>query len=538
MRPCIVFLIAGSLALAQHNHAASTAHPAELLEGLGTHSHPIRTKSQLAQKFFDQGFALVYGFNHDEAARLFARAAELDPASPMPHWGIALALGPNYNMPAMPDREEKAWTAIRKAVELSKNAPENERAYVEALVKRYSPDPNEDRRKLAVVYKDAMKTVMTSYPDDLDAATLYAEALMNLHPWDLWSADGQPTEGTLEVVEILEHVLRRQPDHPGANHYYIHAVEASKTPERALPSAARLGSLMPGAGHLVHMPSHIYIRTGDHDRSASVNELAAEVDRKYIERSGATGVYPLMYYSHNLHFVSYTRMAQGQYGEALKYARLLRKNVQGAIDEMPMIAPYGTYEWLVLTRFGKWNEMLQQKEPTDKSPFVHAMYRYARGIALAGLGRVPEAQAERERMEALTGRIPETETLMINGARHVLNLGMADLDARISRAKHDTDGEIAHWNRAVELEDSLKYMEPPEWHYDVRTSLGGALLRKGDASGAEAIFRKSLEVHPRDGRSLGGLLKALEMQNKDASLPWVKGEFQRSWKTSFNPDEL
>ena len=302
MKRVITILVLGSsLLYAQHNHPASAGtKPAELLEGLGEHVHPIETSSALAQKFFNQGLALIYGFNHDEAARLFGRAAELDPKSPMPHWGIALALGPNYNLPPMPEREEKAWRAIEKAIELAKSAPQNERDYIAALVKRYSKDPQEDRKKLAVNYKDAMKQVMERYPDDLDAATIYAESLMNLRPWALWSAEGTPAEDTLEILDILENVLRRNPNHPGANHYYIHAVEASKNPEKALPSALRLGSLMPGAGHMVHMPSHIFIRTGDHEASATVNETAAAVDKRYIERSGAKGMYPLMYYSHDV----------------------------------------------------------------------------------------------------------------------------------------------------------------------------------------------------------------------------------------------
>src|SRR5262245_51708636 len=273
---------------------------AELLDGLGNHAHPIATKSERAQQFFNQGIALIFGFNHDEAARLFARAAELDPASPMPHWGIALALGPNYNLPAMPERESKAWEAIAKAMELSESSPLNEHAYVEALAKRYSKDPSVDRKKLAVAYKDAMKQIMLSYPDDLDAATLYAESLMNLRPWALWSGDGEPADDTLEVLQVLENVLKRDPNHPGANHYYIHAVEASRNPERALPSAMRLGALMPGAGHMVHMPSHIFLRVGDFETSATVNKTASEVDRRYVERSGqANGFYSLMYYSHN-----------------------------------------------------------------------------------------------------------------------------------------------------------------------------------------------------------------------------------------------
>ena len=531
MRILGIALLTGALAFAQHQHRETAASkPAELLEGLGTHTHPIATQSDLAQKFFDQGLALIYGFNHDEAARLFARAAELDPKSPMPHWGIALALGPNYNMPPMPEREAKAWEAIDKAVALAKSAPENERAYVEALVKRYSKDANEDRKKLAVIYKDAMKALSRRFPDDLDAATLYAESYMNLRPWSLWSADGTPAEGTLESLEVLEGVLRRNPNHPGANHYYIHAVEASKTPERALPSAMRLGALMPGAGHLVHMPSHIFIRTGDFETSAKVNETAAEVDRKYIERTGAKGVYPLMYYSHNLHFVSYVRAMQGRVEDSLDYSRRLRQNVAGAIDGMPMLAPYGAFEWLMLTRFGKWNEMLAQPEPTDKAAVMQAFYRYARGAAHAGLGHTAEAQAERERMEAACMRIPETETMMINLSRSVMSIGLAELDARIARSKSDGAAEIAHLQKAVERQDALTYMEPPEWHYPVREALGGALLRQGKAAEAEAVFRADLAINPRNGRSLFGLLESLKAQGKNVGVDWVKREFADVWK--------
>jgi tetratricopeptide (TPR) repeat protein len=533
----LVLLTAATLAWSQHNHdhAAGPMKPAELLEGLGDHTHPIATKSEMAQKFFDQGLALIFGFNHDEAARLFARAAELDPKSPMPHWGIALALGPNYNMPPMPEREEKAWKAIEKAVKLSRKAPENERAYVDALVKRYSRNPNEDRKQLAIVYKDAMKELTRRYPDDLDAATFYAESMMNLRPWALWSSNGEPAEGTLEIVEVLEGVMRRDPNHPGANHYYIHAVEASKTPERALPSAYRLGTIMPGAGHMVHMPSHIFFRIGDFQLSATVNETASEVDRKYIERSGAKGVYPLMYYSHNLHFVSYARMMQGKYLESRAWAQRLRKNVDGAIDDMPMIAPYGSFEWLVLTRFNKWDEMLAEAEPKEKNAFLQAMYRYARGLAYAGKSNLSDAQAERERMGALCERVPETETLMNNTARGVLAIGMADLDARIARAKKDTEGELAHLRHAVELQDKLNYMEPPEWHYSVRESLGGALLRQGKAAEAEAVFRKDLELSPRNGRSLFGLLEALKMQRKSIDAQWVAKEFTEAWRHSPGP---
>jgi tetratricopeptide (TPR) repeat protein len=281
---------------------------------------------------------------------------------------------------------------------------------------------------------------------------------------------------------------------------------------------------------MVHMPSHIFLRVGDHELSAAVNETASEVDRKYIERSGAKGIYPLMYYSHNLHFVSYARMMQGKFDQSIDYSRRLRKNVTGAIDDMPMLAPYGAFEWLVLTRFNKWREMLAEPEPSEKAPMLHALYRYSRGVAFAGLNQADNAQAERERMEAICGRIAETEMLMTNTARSVAAIGMADLDARIARAKKDSAAEIAHFNKAIELQDKLNYMEPPEWHYSLRESLGGALLRQGKAAEAEAVFRKDLELNPRSARSLFGLLEALKAQKKEASIEWVKREFNEAWK--------
>lgn len=526
---CLVML-AGA-AVAQHQHSGpQAAKPAELLDGMGTHSHPIATKSEEAQQFFDQGLALIYGFNHDEAARLFARAAELDPASPMPHWGIAYALGPNYNLPAMPEREALAWQAIEKATHLMAKAPTRERAYVEALLQRYSKDPAADRKGLAEKYAAAMQTVMQRYPDDLDAATLYAEARMNLRPWQLWSLDGKPAEGTLEICAVLEGVLRRDPNHPGANHYYIHAVEASPNPERALPSAARLETLVPGAGHLVHMPSHIYARVGEFERSAMVNEKASEADRVYLERSKAQGMYPLGYYSHNLHFVAYSRMMQGRYKDAREWARKLRQNVTGAIDGMPMIAAYGAYEWLVLVRFGKWEEMLREKPPTEKDLFLRASFHYARSAALAGLGRTKAAVAERTRMEALAKEIPADAVAMLNPARQLLELASVDLAARLARSRNDGAEEIRQWQKAVELEDRLGYMEPPDWYYPTREQFGGALLRAGKAGEAEVVFRKDLEKNPRNGRSLHGLREALRAQGKTESGEFVEREFRSAWQ--------
>ena len=518
-------------AFTQHNHADPQAAPAQLLEGLGNHVHPIDTKSELAQQFFNQGIALIFGFNHDEAARQFAKAAELDPQSPMPHWGIALALGPNYNLPPIADREEKAWKAIETAIKLSRNSAPNERAYVDALAKRYSKDPSEDRAKLAIAYKDAMKQIMTDYPDDLDAATLYAEAMMNLRPWALWTNDGKPAEDTLEILSVLESVLKRDPNHPGANHYYIHAVEASRNPERGLPSAMRLGALMPGAGHIVHMPSHIFLRVGDFEASADVNKTASVVDRRYIEKTGGEkSFYSLMYYSHNLHFVSYVRMMQGKFDESIDYARQLRRNVDGAVDGMPMLASYAAFEWLILTRFNKWDEVLAEPQPKEQNAFVNAMYRYSRALAFANLRRVKEAEAERERMAEIAASVSEKDMLMNNSTRSLLEIGLVELQAKIARAKRDVDSEIANLERAVALQDNLKYMEPPEWHYPIREALGGALLRNGKAAEAEAVFRKDLEVNPRNGRSLFRLMEALKMQGKTVNVEWVSREFAEAWK--------
>ena len=467
--------------MAQH-HTPKTpnAKPATLLPGLGTHSHPIATPSRPAQQFFDQGLALLYGFNHDEAARLFARAAELDPASPMPHWGIAYALGPNYNQPAQPDREALAWQAIDRATRLLPHAPVRERAYVEALLRRYSKDPAADRKALATHYAAAMKSLMQRYPD------------------------GQPAENTLEICAVLEGVLRRNPDHPGANHYYIHALEASPQPERALPSAARLETLVPAAGHLVHMPSHIYARLGEFERSALVNEKAA-ADRLYLARSRAQGMYPLGYYSHNLHFVAYSRMMQGRYRDARAWAAQLRRHVAGHLDAMPMIAAYGAYQWLVLVRFGQWTEMLREKPPAEKDLFLRASYHYARAAACAGLGRPNDAAAEQDSMDALARDIPADAVAMLNPAKQILHLASVDLAARIAQSRNDIASELRYRQKAVELEDALGYMEPPDWYYPTREPLGAALLRAGRAGEAEQVFRKDLERNPRNWRSLHGL---------------------------------
>src|SRR6267142_1115328 len=390
--------------------------PVALLSGLGSLHHPTSTKNPEAQRFFDQGFRMLYGFNHEEAVRSFKRAAELDPQMAMAWWGVAYALGPNINQDVDPEREKSAYDAEQKALALSTKAPENERAYIEAVAKRYSNDPQADLKKLAVDYKNAMGELVKCYPDDLDAATLYAESAMNLRPWQLWTSDGKPAAGTEEIVAVLESVLRRDPNHPGAIHYYIHTVEASLNPERALVYAPRLGKLMPAAGHLVHMPAHIYQRTGDYAAAAQSNVDAAAADEAYIKASGAQGVYPLMYYSHNLHFLAIANSVQGRYADAMKAAKQLEGNVTPALKEMPMLEGFLTVTPLMLLRFNRWDEIEKLPRP-DASLFgINAVWHFTRGMAYAANSEGARAEAEREAFQRWVKKIPAEAPFGLNPA--------------------------------------------------------------------------------------------------------------------------
>jgi hypothetical protein len=531
MRFFYISLLSMSLALAQHPHEAS-AGPAQLLPGLGNHHHSMATSSGEAQQYFDQGFRLIYAFNHEEAAKSFARAAELDPQAPMPWWGIALALGPNINLDVDPEREKAAYEAIQKAVALAANAPETERDYIRALAARYSIDPNADLKKLAADYAGRMGALSKKYPDDLDAATLYAESLMDLRPWQLWTADRQPVEGTLEIVAVLESVLRRDPNHVGANHYYIHAVEASATPERALPSAARLGGLAPGAGHLVHMPAHIHIQLGEYDAAVRSNEAAAEADRSYMQASGnESGVYPLMYYNHNIHFLAVSNTLRGRYEPARKSAAELAANVGPALTDMPMLQPYAAWQWFVPLRFSRWDEILTSPQPAGSLPVLRSMWHFARAIALIGKGRVEDARQEELPFIERVAEVPADAPWDVLQAAGVLRVAAWELKARIAEASGDRTGAIDFWRKAVAVQDQAGYAEPPAWYYSTRESLGGALLRAGQAAEAEAVFREDLEKNARSPRSLFGLLEALKAQNKPGT-EWVESQFREAWKNA------
>jgi len=507
--------------------------PATLLSGTGSHRHPIATASPESQKFFDQGMTMAYGFNHEEAYRSFAKAAELDAKAAMPHWGMAFVLGSNYNDPAPVDeRLRKARSEVERALALSAAGPENERAYVEALAIRYPADTSAaDQAKVANDYAAAMKSLSARYPDDLDAATLYAESLMNLTPWKLWTPAGDPGPNTLEIVAVLESVLKRNPDHPGANHFYIHATEASKNPERALPSAKRLETLVPAAGHLVHMPAHVYVRTGDYVAAEKSNTVAAEVDRAYIRETGAQGMYPVMYYNHNVHFESYAASMAGRYAAAKRSGDRLFDEVLPVVSMDQMLEGFLLQPAFVAVRFRKWDDVRKMPDPGPTLPLLRAGWLWARAMAAAAQGDVPRASTLRETFVIALEAIPEKSMAgPQNSAEAVLAVAADVLDARIAEAKGDSADAIASWRKAVEAQDRLAYDEPPAWYYPTRESLGAALLRAGQAADAEAIFRADLEQHPRNGRSLYGLSKSLEAQKKNVDAAFARAQFETAWK--------
>ncbi|MEK6322017.1 MAG: tetratricopeptide repeat protein [Acidobacteriota bacterium] len=526
---------------AQHTHnPSSDAKPAKLIPGLGDVHHPVSTRNPDAQRFFDQGLALVYGFNHDEAIRSFKRAAELDPQLAMAHWGVALALGPNINMDVDAEREKSAFEAVQRAVSLASKASEPERAYISALARRYSNDPKADLKKLAVDYKNAMADVVRRFPDDLDAATLYAESLMVLRPWQLWSRDGKPAEGTEEIVSVLESVMRRDPQHTGANHYYIHAVEASPHPEWALPSAQRLKVLAPAAGHLVHMPAHIDIRSGNYEAAARSNAYAAEADREYFKITGQQGMYPMMYYSHNLHFLAVAHSMQGRYQDAKRAADQLNAHLSGFLQgNGPMLEAallildgFMPTPTLIMVRFNRWDDILKSPAPHLKLTGTTALWHFGRAMAYASTGKVDSAEKERSLMVSAIKAVPKDMMYGFNTAGTVFSIAENVLCARIALAKTDKRAAVEFLKKALEVEDSLNYNEPEDWYSPVRESLGGILIMNGDYPEAEKVFRAELKKHPRNGRALFGLVESLKSQGNTAAAQFVRREFEAAWKNA------
>lgn len=538
MRYRLVFSFAIAIALcrlsaAQDHSAPPATRPVTLMSGYGDLHHPVSTSNPASQQFFDQGLRQIYAFNHDEAARSFQRAAELDPKLAMAYWGVAEAVGPNYNDPASDERFAAAHVAIQRAVDLSANASPAEQAYIEAMALRFPADPKADRRQAAEAYHDAMREVSKKFPDDLDAATLFAESGMNLNPWGLWSIDGTPAAGTEEIVATLESVLRRDPNHLGAIHYYIHATEASAHPERALAGANKLAALAPAAGHIVHMPAHVYIRTGDYEAAVKTNEQAAAVDRAYIKATGAQGVYPVMYYSHNLHFIAMCSAMNGNYLEAKKNADLLAAHIRPYLKDMPMAEGFMTIPMAVDIRFHKWAEILKMPQPDSSLPVSSVFWHFARGMALAATGKVKEAEADYAVVVEAEKKTPEDAVFnppINNKTKDILKISEDVLGAKIAMAKGDNAGAIAMLTDAVAVQDTLKYNEPADWFFPVRETLGAALLMNGDAAGAEKVFRADLDRNPRNPRSLFGLHQALKAQKRDYDAEFIQKQFLAAWK--------
>jgi tetratricopeptide (TPR) repeat protein len=509
--------------------------PTNAYEGMGKTLMRVSTQNAEAQKMFAQGLALVYGFNHDEAVRSFQAALKADPNLAMAWWGIALANGSNYNLPSMADREKAAFDAIKKAQALAPKATQREKDYIAALSVRYAGQENADYAALGQKYAAAMRDLKNKYPEDLDAATLFAESMMNLRPWKLWTYDGKMEPGTEEIVSTLESVLRRDPNHVGANHYYIHAIEAGPDAAHALPSAERLGTLAPAAGHLVHMPSHIYYRTGDFEDAAKVNVAAANADRAYIERSKAQGIYPMMYYSHNIHFESFADTMQGRYADAQRAAKQLEEHLGPHVHEMPMLEgflPVGAFN---MARFGKWDEILKSPAPPNQQLFSTASWHYLRGAAFAAKGDPASAEKEMAALMQTQGNIDPNAKLMQNPQRYVLDIAVNDLAGRIALARKDFAKSIASFEKAADLQDHLVYIEPPEWYYPVRESLGAAHLAAGHAAEAETVYRQELEHSPRNARALVGLAEALRRQQKMEDASFVQRQADEAWKNADSP---
>ncbi len=534
-RSAILLGIFAAIVFAARAQMQQQPPPPKLYSGMGSFHHPITISNPEGQKYFDQGMTLLFGFNHEEAARSFKRAIELDPKSPMPFWGLALALGPNYNLDVDVDRELAAHDAIQAAMQLSQGGTESERAYIAALARRYSNDPKPDLPKLALAYANAMRDLAHRYPDDPDAQVLFAESLMDLHPWQLWSLDGKPGEYTEELIATLEAALAKWPNHPGANHYYIHAVEASPHPERALPSSKRLETLVPSAGHLVHMPAHIYIRTGDYTSAARVNQEAVSRDIAFAQASGVSqGIYPMMYLSHNLDFLRFAAEMNGQFTVAWSSANKVADLARPAVEHMPMMEVALPAPMMVLLRFAKWDDVLAIPAPDTSLAATTMFWHFARASAFAGKGLPAQAEIERAAFLQIAGRMPPGPAygVLFNDWSVQVSMATHSLDARIARSKGDAAGAIAHWRLAVEVQDKMRYSEPPEWSYPVRESLGAALLRAGNAAEAETVFREDIRRNPNNPRSLFGLWKSLDAQKKTAEVQAARQAFESAWKNA------
>jgi len=515
-----------------YDQAAAPGQPlAPRLQKLGVHTFPVTTKVPRAQLFINQGLNLAYGFNHAEAGRAFAEAARLDPKCAMAYWGQALVLGPNINAAMNGDDEPKAKALAEKAVALKANATARERAYIDAIAQRYTGRA-EDRSKADRAFADAMRTVTVAFPRDLDAKTIYAESLMDLRPWNYWTRDGQPYPETREIETSLRQVLAANRNHPGALHYWIHVWEATH-PERAEAEADRLLPLMPGAGHIVHMPAHIYMRLGRYADVVSSNETAVKADEDYIAQCKAQGLYPLGYYPHNVHFIWMGATAAGRSQLALDSARKVASVIPAdALKDAPALQGFLVVPYWAMVRFGKWTDILADKGPTFDSPFTRGAWRFARGMALSATGRVDDAAAELAELNKIMEdhALDQPVTSSVNSGRAILRIAPEVLAGEIAAKRKDWDVAVQHLDRAVRYEDALVYNEPPDWPAPVRQTLGAVLLAAGRAGEAETVYWEDLRRNPGNGWSLYGVSQALKAQGKSDDAAAAETRFRAAWK--------
>jgi tetratricopeptide (TPR) repeat protein len=510
--------------------APSAPDKVPLFDDLGSYHREISTKSKTAQRYFDQGMRLLYGFNHDEAERSFREAARLDPSCAICWWGVAIVLGPNINLPIDPDRNARAVEAVVKAKALSVKATPVERELILALMNRYTADPSADRAALDKAYAEAMGAAHKKFPADDDLEVLYAEAMMDLRPWKFWSPDGTPAEGTLEIVALLEDVLKRNPAHPGANHYYIHATEASPDPGRAMPSAKRLDTLVPGAGHLVHMPAHVYIRTGNYAAASDANAKAARVDEKYIKKYDVGGVYPMMYLTHNYQFLAVTAGMEGDSKVSLDAAKRVTGMAIPMAQAEPMVEFVVPLSLYMNVRFARYDEVLATPAPPPSLLTATALWHWARAYAFTAQKKEEDAAKAAAQFEAAAAKVPPEAMMNLNTAKSLLDVAAASLAAKSAEMRGDQDAAIASWTKAVAVQDTMAYDEPPAWFYPVRESLGATLLRAGRPAEAEAVFREDLKRNPRNGRSLFGLSQALGQQSKSKEAADAEAQFKEAWR--------
>jgi len=503
----------------------ATKAGAPLFDGMGDHTHPITTNNKYVQRYFDQGLTIDFAFNHAESARSFRAGQTLDPNCAMCFWGEALALGPNINVTSngsviMADQERlAAYAAIQKAVSLKNKVSEKERDFIDALATRYNGDTASPRGPLDLAYAEAMRKLSHKYPEDDDAASLFAESLMNTMPWDYWIDAYNPKPLTIEAIETLEKVMARNPRHPMALHLYIHAVESSSQPERAEAAADILLDLVPGAGHLVHMPSHIYWRVGRYADASESNIMAAAVDEAYIAACNAQGFYPAAYYPHNIHFLWASSSMEGRSEIAIEAGEKVAKNVRlEMIDQFPGVEFFKTVPMLSLVQFGLWDRVLELDPPAERLEYANAIWHYARSVAYSNKGNIESAQKEREMIESLkdTNDVLHLDSIYYP-ASMLLEIADSLALGEIAISNNDYQSAIQYFANAVSVQDALPYTEPPFWYYPTRLSLGKAYLLSDQANEAEFVFEENLKRYPRNGWALYGLIQALELQNKDSS---------------------